>query len=146
MLELHGGMKVCDELQGRCLVKDVESDVALDAEAIGCGVQLGGGAELDGVGGDREVGVAAEARVVASAERDVHARQVGQPLGRGEARVESADRHDERRAGAATQLRPQRHRPRQRELLRQAGVHEHSVDRHVALVEVQYAEHIEVDP
>ena len=145
-LQLHLGMEVGDEMQRRDLDQHVVADVALDAEAVGGGVELRARAELHGVGGDREVGLAGEPRIVARRERNRYARELGEIGRRREARVQSADGEHEGRPRARTPARAQRHRAGQRVRVREPRIDEHAVDRGVALVEIDHADDVDVDP
>ena len=76
-------------------------------------------------------------------QRDRDALQRGEPRRRGEARVEAADGQQERRLRAPAH--PQRHVAGQREL-RQPRVHQRRVDGRLAAIEVDHAEHVDLDP
>ena len=124
------------------LDQHVEADVALDAEAARRRVQRGAGAELHGVGGDREVRLADQLRVVAVGEGDGDPRQGGEAGRGGEARVETADGEGEAAdAGGAAERR----RAGEREAAAQLGVDEHGVEGGGAGAEVEHADGVEVE-
>jgi hypothetical protein len=145
MLELHLGMEFGDEMQRRDLQQHVVADVAFDAEAVRGRIELRARAELHGVRGDREIGFAGEARVVARRERDRDARELRQVGRWREARMQTADGQHERRPRTRAPARPQRHGASQRIRVREPRIHQHAVDRHRALVEVDHTDRVDVD-
>src|ERR1019366_1323777 len=70
VLDVDPGREVDVEGERREDEQRVEADVAVDAEAAEGGVELDVRAELVAVGRDREVGAAAQPRVVAVADAD----------------------------------------------------------------------------
>ncbi len=100
------------------------------------------GAELHRVGGDRDVRLADQLRVVAVGERHRHPRQRREPGRRGEAGVEAADGEGE----AADAGHPaERRRAGEREAAAQLGVDEHGVEGGRAGAEVEHADGVEVE-
>ena len=116
---------VGDEVHRIELDQQVVAEEAVDVEAAGLGIELDPRAVLHGVGGDGEIGLHGEARIVAGQQSDGHARHVAQ-VGRdvAEGGMEAADRNDQHRAGAPAD--PQRHVAGEREAdqmaVEQAGV------------------------
>jgi hypothetical protein len=119
----------------------VEADIAFDAEAERRGIQLRTRTELNRVGRDREVGFARQPRIVAGRERNRDALQRWEILRRREPRIEPADRHHEV-ATSGQHARAQRHLAGEHELLRQARIDQHSVDRDRHAVHVEHTERV----
>ena len=106
------------------------------------GIERRARAELHGVRGDGEVGLADQARVVARAQRDGDALERGQPAGGAKCGLKPA--HREHEARPVAEARAQRRRSGDRELVREARVDQHRIDRGGAGIEVDDAHRLQV--
>src|SRR5690242_18744175 len=101
-------------------------------------------AELDGVRGECEIRVCGEARVVACGETQCDAIERWKTRGRRERMMHAADGECE--AAWRSPARAQGARTRERKTMQQPRVDEQRIDRDRALIEVEDADRIEIEP